>query len=235
MTELRVNGDRLNARLADMAVHGALPNGGCNRQALTDADRDGRELFMQWCRQIGCELRLDAIGNVFARRPGADNSLPPVMTGSHLDTQPTGGKFDGVYGVLSGLEVIRSLNELDLQTRSPLIVTSWTNEEGARFAPAMMGSGVWAGEFDLENTYETRDKSGLTVREALEAAAVASVSQAGLDLSHWARRSFRAPHHTASAPAVVGADQKTRGDSQSRRRLHPAGTNPGSARCRRRW
>ena len=167
MTELRINGDRLCARLAEMAVHGALPNGGCNRQALTDADRDGRELFMQWCRQIGCEVRLDAIGNIFARRPGSEDSLPPVMTGSHLDTQPSGGKFDGIYGVLAGLEVLQTLQENEVLTRHPLEVVVWTNEEGCRFDTAMMGSAVWSGAMPLEAAYALTDRDGRSVREEL--------------------------------------------------------------------
>jgi N-carbamoyl-L-amino-acid hydrolase len=152
----------------DMAQIGATPAGGCNRQTLTTEDQQGRALFSQWAEASGCTVHADAIGNLFATRPGADPAALPILIGSHLDTQPTGGKFDGVYGVLAGLEVVRSLNDLGVQTRSPLIVASWTNEEGARFAPAMMGSGVWAGEFALESTYQTTDKAGLTVKEALE-------------------------------------------------------------------
>ena len=165
---LSVDGARLWASLMDMAQIGATHAGGCNRQALTEEDQAGRALFRSWAENAGCSVHVDAIGNLFARRAGSDPEAPGILIGSHLDTQPTGGKFDGVYGVLAGLEVIRSLNDLQVQTRSPLIIASWTNEEGARFAPAMMGSGVWAGVFDLQSTYETRDKSGISVREALE-------------------------------------------------------------------
>lgn len=165
--ERSVNGERLWSSLMAMAEIGVTPAGGSNRQALTEADRQGRRLFREWAEAAGCQVHVDAIGNLFATRPGTDPGAAPILIGSHLDTQPTGGRFDGVYGVLAGLEVVRSLNDLGLQTRSPLIVASWTNEEGARFAPAMMGSGVWAGEFDLEETYATRDRDGQTVREAL--------------------------------------------------------------------
>lgn len=164
---LRVNGQRLWDSLMEMARIGATPAGGCNRQALTDEDRQGRDLFVSWCREIGCEVQVDQMGNIFARRAGADDSLPPVITGSHLDTQPTGGKFDGVYGVLAGLEVLRTLHEQKLQTRAPLEVVVWTNEEGARFSPAMIGSGVWAGEFSLEYGHGRADKSGKTIGEEL--------------------------------------------------------------------
>ena len=161
------NGPRLWASLMEMAEIGATPAGGCNRQALTAEDAQGRALFTRWCEAAGCEVRSDAIGNLFARRPGRDTAAPAILVGSHLDTQPTGGKYDGVYGVLAGLEVIRTLNDLDLTTRSPVDVAVWTNEEGVRFAPAMMGSGVWAGEFDLEETYGKTDKGGVSVRDAL--------------------------------------------------------------------
>lgn len=165
--ERSVDGTRLWASLMEMAGIGATPAGGSNRQALTEEDRAGRALFSRWAREAGCDVRVDAIGNLFATRPGSDPGALPILIGSHLDTQPTGGRFDGVYGVLAGLEIVRTLNDLSLTTRSPLIVASWTNEEGARFAPAMMGSGVWAGAFPLEETYETTDRTGQTLREAL--------------------------------------------------------------------
>jgi len=151
-----------------MAEIGTTPGGGCNRQALTEADGEARALFRRWCKAAGYPVRVDAIGNSFARRPGSDDAAPPILIGSHLDTQPRGGRFDGAYGVLAGLEVLRSLDDLGITTRSPIELVSWTNEEGARFAPAMMGSGVWAGEFDLEATYAVTDREGVTVRQALE-------------------------------------------------------------------
>jgi N-carbamoyl-L-amino-acid hydrolase len=163
-----INSERLWDSLMRMAEIGATPAGGCNRQALSDEDRAGRALFQQWCSDAGLSVRIDAMGNLFARRDGSDNSLPPVITGSHLDTQPTGGKFDGVYGVLAGLEVMRSLNEQRITTRHPLEVVVWTNEEGARFSPAMIGSGVWCGEFSLEYGHRRSDKAGLTIRDELQ-------------------------------------------------------------------
>ncbi|MEM8766142.1 MAG: Zn-dependent hydrolase [Pseudomonadota bacterium] len=169
MNEPAIDGGRLWASLMELAQLGATPAGGCNRQALTEIDAQGRALFTSWAETIGCRVHTDAIGNLFARRDGTDPDAPAILLGSHLDTQPTGGRFDGVYGVLAGLEVLRTLEDLGLHTRSPVIVASWTNEEGARFPPAMMGSGAWAGEFDLEATYATADKDGVTVREALSA------------------------------------------------------------------
>ncbi|MFC6978662.1 hypothetical protein [Microbulbifer taiwanensis] len=118
-SNLSVNGQRLWDSLMEMATIGATDRGGCNRQALTDLDRDGRDLFVRWCREAGCSIDVDAMGNIFARRPGRNPDLPPVLTGSHLDTQPTGGKFDGVYGVLAGLEVLRSLNDAGVETEAP--------------------------------------------------------------------------------------------------------------------
>jgi beta-ureidopropionase / N-carbamoyl-L-amino-acid hydrolase len=164
---VRVNGERLWQSLMDMAKIGATDKGGCNRQALTDLDRQGRDLFVHWCEEAGCSIRVDKMGNIFARRAGRNNELPAVITGSHLDTQPTGGKFDGVYGVLAGLEVIRSLNDVKLETEAPLEIVVWTNEEGARFSPAMIGSGVWAGVFDLEYGLSRRDKQGISIAESL--------------------------------------------------------------------
>ncbi len=118
---------------------------------------------MQWCEAAGCSVSVDAIGNIFARRPGRNPALPPVMTGSHIDTQPTGGKFDGCFGVMAGLEVIRTLNDLKIDTEAPIEVVVWTNEEGSRFPPCMMGSGVFAGKFDLQDTLDKQDDQGLSV------------------------------------------------------------------------
>jgi N-carbamoyl-L-amino-acid hydrolase len=165
---LRIDGKRLWQSLMEMALIGATPAGGCNRQALTDDDKRGRDLFVSWCREIGCEIRIDQMGNIFAHRAGSEPDSPPVITGSHLDTQPTGGKFDGVYGVLAGLEVLRTLAEQGIQTRAPLEIVVWTNEEGARFSPAMIGSGVWAGEFSLEYGHGRIDKEGHSLGEELQ-------------------------------------------------------------------
>ncbi|WP_237059866.1 Zn-dependent hydrolase [Microbulbifer sediminum] len=167
-SKIRVDGQRLWDSLMAMAAIGATKKGGCNRQALTDLDRQGRDLFVQWCQDAGCSIDIDTMGNIFARRPGRNPDLPPVLTGSHLDTQPTGGKFDGVYGVLAGLEVVRALNDAGVETEAPLEVAVWTNEEGARFSPAMIGSGVWSGNFEQDYAYARTDKEGKTFGAELE-------------------------------------------------------------------
>jgi beta-ureidopropionase / N-carbamoyl-L-amino-acid hydrolase len=167
MNELRVNGSRLWDALMELAKIGATPKGGVKRLTLTDLDKQGRDLVVGWGRDAGLAVTVDQIGNVFMRRDGVDNSLPPVVTGSHIDTQPTGGKFDGNYGVLAGLEVIRTLNERNIRTRAPIEVAFWTNEEGSRFVPVMMGSGVFCGAFSLESAYAARDTEGKTVGEEL--------------------------------------------------------------------
>ena len=154
ISELRINGERLWDTLVEMAAHGLTDKGGSNRQALTDEDKAGRDLFISWCEAVGCQVRFDEMGNIFARRSGVNNELPPVITGSHLDTQPTGGRFDGVYGVLAGLEVIRTLEDAGVETEAPVEVVVWTNEEGARFPPAMMGSGVFAGIYEEDEIYK---------------------------------------------------------------------------------
>ncbi|MBH3397768.1 Zn-dependent hydrolase [Pseudomonas monteilii] len=164
-----VDSTRLWQSLMDLARLGATAKGGVCRLALTDLDRQARDLFVQWCEAAGCTVGIDAVGNIFARRPGRNPKLPPVMTGSHIDTQPTGGKFDGCFGVMAGLEVIRTLNDLGVETEAPLEVVVWTNEEGSRFAPCMMGSGVFAGKFTLEDTLAKRDAQGVSVGEALNA------------------------------------------------------------------
>jgi beta-ureidopropionase / N-carbamoyl-L-amino-acid hydrolase len=169
---LRVNGDRLWSRLMRMAEIGATAQGGCNRQALSDADMAGRKLLSQWAEAAGCRVRTDAAGNLFARRPGREDSLPAVMTGSHLDTQPTGGKFDGVYGVLAGLEVIESLNDHDVATMHPIELSVWCNEEGSRFPMAMMGSAVWSGRMALDTALGLTDRAGISVRHELQRAGV---------------------------------------------------------------
>ncbi|MEM6441462.1 MAG: M20/M25/M40 family metallo-hydrolase, partial [Pseudomonadota bacterium] len=141
---MTVNGDRLWDSLMDMAKIGPGVAGGSNRQTLTDADAEGRALFQSWCQAAGCSMGLDTMGNMFARREGSDPDALPVYVGSHLDTQPTGGKYDGVLGVLAGLEILRTLNDLGVTTKRPIVVTNFTNEEGTRFAPAMLSSGVFA-------------------------------------------------------------------------------------------
>ena len=168
MNNIRVNQNRLWNSLMEMAKVGALPNGGCCRLALTDEDKAGRDLFVSWARDAGCNVSVDRLGNIFAKRPGQNNELAPVVTGSHLDTQPHGGKFDGVYGVLAGLEVIRTLNDHSIQTEAPLEVTVWTNEEGSRFAPSMIASGVFGGKFNAEEALAISDSAGRTIGEELE-------------------------------------------------------------------
>ncbi|MFM9437007.1 beta-ureidopropionase / N-carbamoyl-L-amino-acid hydrolase [Janthinobacterium sp. CG_23.3] len=167
MSELRINGERLWAALMELAKIGATPKGGVKRLALTDLDKQGRDLVVGWGREAGLSITVDQIGNVFMRRDGSDNTLAPVVTGSHIDTQPTGGKFDGNYGVLAGLEVVRTLNEHNVTTVAPIEVAFWTNEEGSRFVPVMMGSGVFCGAFSLETAYAAKDTEGKTVGEEL--------------------------------------------------------------------
>ncbi|AMS20871.1 Zn-dependent hydrolase [Pseudomonas synxantha] len=166
---LKINGERLWASLMAMAEIGATERGGSCRLALSAEDKAGRELFSHWCKAAGLTLSVDAIGNLFARRAGTDNDADPVMIGSHLDTQPEGGRFDGVYGVLAGLEVIRSLDDHGIQTRKPLEIAVWTNEEGARFTPAMLGSAVFTGALALDKALATTDGDGVSVDEALRA------------------------------------------------------------------
>lgn len=168
MDELRINGERLWQSLMDLAAIGATDKGGVKRLALTDLDRQGRDLVVRWGREAGLEVTVDQIGNVFMRREGRNPSALPVVTGSHVDTQPTGGKFDGNYGVLAGLEVVRTLNDRNIQTEAPIEVAFWTNEEGSRFVPVMMGSGVFCGAFSLETAYAAVDTEGKSVREELE-------------------------------------------------------------------
>ncbi|MGE3397146.1 MAG: Zn-dependent hydrolase [Sphingomonas sp.] len=165
---LRVNGARLWERLAEMALVGGTPEGGCNRQALTDADRDGRNLFLRWCGEVGCTIRIDRIGNIFVRREGRVPNLAPVLAGSHLDTQPSGGRFDGVYGVLAALEALATFDEAGIVTERAVEVAVWTNEEGARFSPAMLGSGTFAGVFSLTDALAQRDKEGISVGDELK-------------------------------------------------------------------
>ena len=152
LQDLRVNGPRLWDSLMELAQIGATPKGGVCRLTLTDLDKQGRDLVSRWAIEAGMTVTIDKIGNGFLRRAGRNNALPPVMTGSHIDTQPTGGKFDGNYGVLAGIEVVRTLNDAGITTEAPIEVAWWTNEEGSRVVPVMMGSGVFAKAFTLEHT-----------------------------------------------------------------------------------
>jgi N-carbamoyl-L-amino-acid hydrolase len=165
---LRINADRLWDSLMEMAQIGPGVAGGNNRQTLTDEDGEGRALFQAWCEEAGCQMGLDQMGNMFAMRSGTDPDALPVYVGSHLDTQPTGGKFDGVLGVLGGLEVIRSLNDLDVKTKHPIVVTNFTNEEGTRYAPAMLSSGVFAGVHAQDWAYDRVDAEGKSFGDELK-------------------------------------------------------------------
>ncbi|HHH31195.1 MAG TPA: Zn-dependent hydrolase [Polyangiaceae bacterium] len=167
-SKVKINGQRLWDSLMEMAKIGATDKGGVCRLALTDVDKAARDLFVTWCKDAGCTVTVDKMGNIFGRREGKKPDSPPVMTGSHIDSQPTGGKFDGIYGVLSGLEVIRALNDAGVETQAPIEVAAWTNEEGSRFAPAMVASGVFAGVFDLEYGLSRADLDGKTMGEELE-------------------------------------------------------------------
>lgn len=168
MNLINCNGERLWTSLMDMAKVGATAKGGNCRLALSAEDKAGRELFMGWCRAEGMSLAFDAIGNLFARLPGLDDSLAPLVMGSHLDTQPKGGRFDGIYGVLCGLEVVRSLNAQGLRSQRPIEIAVWTNEEGARFTPAMFGSAVFTGTLPLQTALDACDAEGISVAQALD-------------------------------------------------------------------
>jgi len=167
MTNLPINAERLWSSLMEMAKIGATEKGGNCRLALTDLDRQGRDLFVGWCEDAGLTITVDAIGNIFARRAGRYGELPPVLMGSHLDTQPTGGRFDGVLGVLAGLEVLLTLNDHGIETAAPIEVCSWTNEEGTRYAPSMMGSGVFSGVFEVDKIRAKTDYHGAVLGDEL--------------------------------------------------------------------
>ena len=179
MQDLRVDKQRLWDSLMEMAQFGATEKGGCNRLAGTDLDKQARDLFVSWCKTAGCEISIDKIGNIFARRPGLNNDLPAVGTGSHLDTQPTGGKFDGVFGVLAGVEVLRTLHENNIETPTPMEFSVWTNEEGSRFQPAMQGSGVYVGRFDLQTELDKTDVDGIRLGDELERIGYAGEEEPG--------------------------------------------------------
>ena len=167
-SNMRINGDRLWDSLMEMAKIGPGIAGGNNRQTLTDDDAKGRALFQDWCESAGCSMGLDQMGTMFARREGTDPDALPVYVGSHLDTQPTGGKYDGVLGVLAGLEIIRMLNDLNVKTKHPIVIVNWTNEEGTRFAPPMVASGVFAGVHTLDWAYNRTDADGCTLGDELK-------------------------------------------------------------------
>lgn len=177
-TGTMINAERLWTSLMDLARVGGTPKGGVRRITLTDADRQGRDLFVRWARDTGLTVRTDEVGNIFARRAGSDPAALPVVIGSHLDTQPSGGKFDGAYGVMAGLEVMRTLTDHGIATRAPIEVVSWTNEEGSRFVPVMMGSGVFAGVYRAEQVLAAKDSDGIRAGDALNAIGYAGDGQA---------------------------------------------------------
>ncbi len=166
-SNLRIDGGRLWDSLMEMAKIGATAKGGVKRLTLTDLDRVSRDLFVDWCKAAGCTITVDRMGSIFARRAGTQDHLPPVMVGSHLDTQPTGGKFDGALGTLAALEIVRTMNDLDIRTRHPIEVAMWTNEEGSRFAPAMVASGVFSGMFDEAYGLSRLDTEGRRLGDEL--------------------------------------------------------------------
>jgi beta-ureidopropionase / N-carbamoyl-L-amino-acid hydrolase len=163
----RVNGKRLQSTLEQMAKIGGTPGGGVQRLTLSDEDQQARDLFVKWLKEVDCEITIDEMGNIFGRRPGRRKALAPVMSGSHIDSQPKGGRFDGILGVMGALEVMRTLHENHVQTERSMVIVDWTNEEGSRFAPAMVGSGVWAGDLKLDWVYDRKDISGKRLEDEL--------------------------------------------------------------------
>jgi N-carbamoyl-L-amino-acid hydrolase len=178
-SNVTINGQRLWDSLMVLAEIGATEKGGVCRLTLTDLDKRARDLFVAWCKGAGAAITVDRMGNIFARRAGRDPARPPVMTGSHIDTQPTGGKFDGAYGVMAGLEVLRTLHETGIETEAPIEVAVWTNEEGARFAPAMMGSGVFTGIFKEDEIKAKTDRAGVAFGDALKSIGYAGDAPCG--------------------------------------------------------
>ena len=176
---LQINPHRLWDSLMDTARIGGTPKGGVSRLTLTDTDRQVRDWLKGECERLGCTVTVDEVGNMFAVRPGRRADLPPIAIGSHLDTQPTGGKFDGILGVLGGLEVLKTLQDSGYETNAPLMLVNWTNEEGSRFAPAMLGSGVYAGVFDRAYADSREDRQGVTFGEAIEAIGYRGAAKAG--------------------------------------------------------
>jgi N-carbamoyl-L-amino-acid hydrolase len=168
MKDLRINGERFRATLEEMARIGATPGGGVQRLTLSDEDKQARDLFIGWLKEMDLEIVIDEMGNIFGKRPGKNNDLAPVVTGSHIDSQPKGGRFDGILGVMGPLEVMRTLQENAIETQRPVVIVDWTNEEGSRFAPACVGSGVWAGKLEKEWAYGRTDIHGKTFGEELE-------------------------------------------------------------------
>jgi len=177
--EIRIDAGRLWGSLMEMAKIGATPKGGVKRLTLTDLDRQGRDQFVSWCQAAGLSVSVDGVGNIFARRAGRNNALPPIVSGSHLDTQPSGGRFDGCYGVMAALEVARTFNERGIETEAPFEVAMWTNEEGSRFLPVMGASGAFAGAHTVEEILAARDLDGVSFGDALHAIGYAGTAPVG--------------------------------------------------------
>lgn len=168
ITDLRIDGDRLKETLETMAKIGATPGGGVQRLTLSDEDKKARDLFVKWLAELDLEITVDEMGSIFGKRAGKRNDLAPVMSGSHIDSQPKGGRFDGILGVMGALEMLRTLHENGIQTERPVVIVDWTNEEGSRFAPAMVASGVWAGALDRDWVYQRTDINGKKFVDELE-------------------------------------------------------------------
>jgi N-carbamoyl-L-amino-acid hydrolase len=198
---LTINGERLWQSLMDLAKIGATAKGGVARIALTELDRQGRDQFVAWCKDAGLTVTVDTIGNIFARRAGSDIDAPPIMSGSHIDTQPTGGKFDGCFGVLAALEVCRTLNDYGIATRAPIEVAVWTNEEGSRFTPVMVGSGAFAGRYTVEHARQQKDADGIAFGDALDAIGYNGQAPLGKPVGAY----FEA--HIEQGPVLENADQ----------------------------
>ncbi|HEU6440782.1 MAG TPA: Zn-dependent hydrolase [Microvirga sp.] len=179
ISNLQIDARRLWGSLMETARIGGTPRGGISRLTLTETDRQVRDWLKQECERLGCTVTVDEVGNMFAVRPGRRSDLPPIAIGSHLDTQPTGGKFDGILGVLGGLEILKTLQDSGYETNAPLMLVNWTNEEGSRFAPAMLGSGVYAGVFDRAYADSREDRQGVTFGEAIEAIGYRGSAKAG--------------------------------------------------------
>src|SRR5512140_2041789 len=177
--DMRIDAERLWDSLMQMARIGATPKGGVKRLTLTDLDRQARDLFVTWCKQAGLSVSVDGVGNIFARRRAREPGAAPVVSGSHLDTQPSGGRFDGCYGVMAALEVARSLNDHGIETDAPFEVAMWTNEEGSRFLPVMGASGAFAGLHTVKEIREARDAEGISFGEALDAIGYAGATPVG--------------------------------------------------------
>jgi N-carbamoyl-L-amino-acid hydrolase len=202
---IAVNGDRLWDTIMETAQIGGTPRGGVHRLTLSEEDRLVRDWFKRQAEALGCRVAIDDMGNMFARRPGRNAALPPIAIGSHLDTQPTGGKFDGVIGVLAGLEVLRALADAGYETNAPIEVVNWTNEEGSRFAPAMLSSGVFAGAFTRDYAYARQDRSGVAFGAALE-----SIGYKGEEPAGARRFSAHLELHIEQGP-ILEAERKTIG------------------------